>query len=374
MSHPLSSSLAAAPCPLPQATEADQRVLKCLSTLTLRFAALDTDLASLMAAVPELVRQALRQPEGLAVAVRLDGAEWAAASMPEPPEYVAPLVVQGVRRGSLRLGSCGAEISAEDRRFVDQVALQLSALIAKREAQLARQRLEEQVRRADRLAKIGQLAAGLGHELNEPLANILGFAQLAAATPGLPEAVRRDLARIEAAALHCREIIKKLLIFGRQLPLRWERVALGEILQQVQGLVAASAARQQVAVTIEVEGAPAVRGDASQLLQAVVNLAINAIHAMPSGGTLRLVAQAEGGNAVLLVEDTGIGMGSAVLRQIFQPFFTTKGPDGGTGLGLAVVHGIVSVHGGVIDVWSEPGRGSRFEIVFPLWEEDEALS
>lgn len=355
------------PSPIvPRDLLAAHRALACLHALTLRFAEAGAELSEVVAAVPELVRAAAGDPGGLAVAVRLDGRQWAAGVVPEPPGHVAPLVIQGVRRGSLRLGG---RILSEDRALADQVAAHLAALVAKGEAQAARQRLEEQVRRADRLAKIGQLAAGLGHELNEPLANILGFAQLAAATPDLPEGVRRDLARIEAAALHCREIIKKLLIFGRQLPLRWERVNLAAVLRQAQELVAASAGRQQVAVEVVVQGEPAVRGDAGQLLQAVVNLAVNAIHAMPGGGTLRLLAQAEAGNAVLLVEDTGVGMSPEVLRQIFHPFFTTKGPDGGTGLGLAVVHGIVAAHGGVIDVWSEPGVGSRFEMVLPAWED-----
>jgi signal transduction histidine kinase len=133
--------------------------------------------------------------------------------------------------------------------------------------------------------------------------------------------------------------------------------------------VAASAERHGVLLEVTVDGAPVVQADAGQLVQAVVNLAVNAIHAMPAGGVLRLMAYAEAGNAVVVVEDSGIGMPPEVLRQIFHPFFTTKGPDGGTGLGLAVVHGIVSAHGGALDVQSTPNEGSRFEIVLPLWED-----
>lgn len=352
-----------------QELQTAHRALACLHALTLRFLDSEADVGSLVAEVPSLVREALSSPQTSAIVVRLDGQMWACGDVSEDACHVALLVVQGVRRGSLRLSGGGRCIRAEDVRMVDQVALQLSSLIAKKEAQVARSKLEAQVRRADRLAKVGQLAAGLGHELNEPLANILGFAQLAAATPGVPESVRQDLARIEAAAMQCREIIKKLLVFGRQMPLQRQRVALGDVVRQARDLVAASAERHGVSIDVAVCDLPMVLGDAGQLVQAVVNLAVNAIHAMPTGGVLRLMAYAEAGNGVVVVEDSGTGMAPDVLRQIFHPFFTTKGPDGGTGLGLAVVHGIVSAHGGIVDVHSTLGEGSRFEMVFPLWED-----
>ena len=356
-------------CTPAQELAAAHRALACLHALTLHFLDSEAEVSAVVAQVPPMVREALSHPQALAVAVRLDGQTWTAGDMSEDALHIAPLVVQGVRRGSLRLGGEERWVLEEDRRLLDQVALQLSSLIAKKEAQTARRKLEAQVRRADRLAKVGQLAAGLGHELNEPLANILGFAQLAAATPGVPESVRRDLARIEAAAMQCREIIKKLLVFGRQMPLQRQRVDLADVISQARDLVAASAERHGVLLEVTVDGAPVVQADAGQLVQAVVNLAVNAIHAMPTGGVLRLAAYAEAGNAVVAVEDSGMGMSPEVLRQIFHPFFTTKGPDGGTGLGLAVVHGIVSAHGGALDVQSTPNEGSRFEIVLPLWED-----
>ncbi len=113
------------------------------------------------------------------------------------------------------------------------------------------------------------------------------------------------------------------------------------------------------------ERLPEITADASQLHQVLVNLVVNAIQAMPHGGTLTIETRAEGDRILLTVEDTGVGMTDEVLKQLFLPFFTTKDIGQGTGLGLSVVHGIVSSHGGTIRVESKPGRGSRFVVTLP---------
>ncbi len=111
---------------------------------------------------------------------------------------------------------------------------------------------------------------------------------------------------------------------------------------------------------------PQITADASQLRQVFVNLVVNAIHAMPGGGTLKITTRVSGERVVLSVEDTGIGMSQQVQKEIFIPFFTTKDINEGTGLGLPVVHGIVTSHGGTIHVESAPGRGARFDIELPI--------
>jgi signal transduction histidine kinase len=113
------------------------------------------------------------------------------------------------------------------------------------------------------------------------------------------------------------------------------------------------------------EDLPDVMADPSQLHQVLVNLVVNAIQAMPRGGTLTLATRADTGRACLMVEDTGVGMSAEVMEQLFMPFFTTKEVGEGTGLGLAVVHGIVTAHKGVVKVNSEVGRGSTFEVCLP---------
>jgi two-component system NtrC family sensor kinase len=111
---------------------------------------------------------------------------------------------------------------------------------------------------------------------------------------------------------------------------------------------------------------PEITADPAQLNQVLVNLVVNAVQAMPGGGTLTVSTRASDASAALIVEDTGAGMSEEIIEKIFLPFFTTKDVDEGTGLGLAVVHGIVTAHGGLIDVESHPGRGARFEVHLPV--------
>ena len=227
--------------------------------------------------------------------------------------------------------------------------------------------LEGQLRHADRLAKVGQLTAGVAHELNEPLGNILGFAQLAAKNSDLPDQVDKDVKNIIQSALHAREIIKKLMLFSRQMPSKREKVNLNRLIEDALSFIEPRFATSEVEFIRELDqNVPEITADASQLTQVLVNLAINAVQAMPNGGTITIKTLAENEHVVFSVQDTGIGMDQETIKQIFLPFFTTKDVDQGTGLGLSVVHGIVTSHGGTIEVESEVGKGTRFEIRLPI--------
>jgi signal transduction histidine kinase len=225
--------------------------------------------------------------------------------------------------------------------------------------------LQEQLRLADRLATIGTLAAGTAHELNEPLGAILGFAQLAAKTPELPPATARDLAKIEAAALHAREIIRQLMVFSRQTAPTKAAVDLAWVVQGALELAEPRLQQAAVRVVSRLATTPAVHADAGQLRQVVLNLVVNAIQASARGSEIRVSLEPTEGAVRLTVEDDGAGMSEAVQKQVFLPFFTTKDVGQGTGLGLAVVHGIVTAHGGSVAVTSVPGHGSRFEVLIP---------
>jgi len=227
--------------------------------------------------------------------------------------------------------------------------------------------LEQQLLHSERLATIGKLTAGIAHELNEPLGSILGFAQMVQGAGGLSEQSRRDVDRIIKASIHAREIIKKLMFFGRQTPPRKTAVDLNEVVENGIGLLEPRLASQKVRCAVLLaSGLPQILADPGQIEQVAVNLIVNAIQAMPDGGDLTVRTYPEAAAVVLSVEDTGVGMPEAVLQQIFVPFFTTKDVGKGTGLGLSVVHGIVTAHGGRIDVESKVGEGSRFRVSFPI--------
>lgn len=332
-------------------------------------------LEEILRGVLELLPPAWQYPQITAARIVLDGRSYVTADFKERVHIQsADIVVDGERRGRIdvvygeeRPEADEGPFLKEERSLVDAVARQVALVVQRREAEMAKARAEDQLRHADRLTTIGQLAAGVAHELNEPLSGILGFAQLAQKQAALPDQVVRDIERIVAMSLHAREIVKKLMVFARQSPPRKSRVDLNQVVEEALSLLEPRCARNSVAVVRHLSRRlPQITADPSQLHQVLVNLILNAIQAMPSGGTLEITTGASDDHLVLAFEDTGVGMGKEVLDQLFVPFFTTKDVNEGTGLGLPVVHGIITSHGGTIHVESTPGRGSRFEIRLPL--------
>jgi signal transduction histidine kinase len=289
-------------------------------------------------------------------------------------QQTANIVVNGERRGMVEVVYTEERpeldegpFLKEERNLIDAVARELALIIERKKAEEDKIKLQEQLRHADRLATIGQLAAGIAHELNEPLGNILGFAELAKQASGLPQQVGQDIEKIVTASLYAREIIRKLMLFARQMPQQTSHVDLNHIVAEALSFFEARFAKEGIKLVRALAAdLPAIVADASQLTQVLVNLVVNAIQAMPTGGTLTVQTFADASHVALIVEDTGIGMSEEVMKQIFVPFFTTKGVGQGTGLGLPVVHGIVSSHGGSIQVQSQVGQGTRFEIRLPI--------
>ena len=227
--------------------------------------------------------------------------------------------------------------------------------------------LREHLLQADRLATVGRLAAGVAHELNEPLLAILGHAELVAESFGLPDQTTRDVDKIIKAALKAREIVKKLLIFSRQMVSEPRPVKLNSVIRDVLSLLEARCVKAGVKIVLRLSpDLPEMVADPAQLEQVVLNLTVNAIQAMPGGGKISVETRSVEGGVRLAVEDAGMGMTEDVRGRIFTPFFTTREVGQGTGLGLAVVHGIVTAHNGTISVASAPGKGTRFELFFPL--------
>jgi signal transduction histidine kinase len=255
----------------------------------------------------------------------------------------------------------------EERNLINEVARLVGLIVERREAEEEKAQLQDQLRHADRLATIGQLAAGAAHEINEPLGSVLGFAELAKNCPALPDQAEEDLEKIINAALHAREVIRKLMIFARQMPTRKTVLNLNEVIAQGLSFLETRIAQGGIELVRAMqENLPEIEADPDQIQQVLVNLAVNAIQAMPDGGTLTIQTAAKDEVVSIIIEDSGTGMNEEVLEQIFNPFFTTKGVAQGTGLGLSVVHGIVTSHGGKVLVESDPGKGSRFEVLLPV--------
>lgn len=348
--------------------------LTCLYSIARLVEQQPPDLPALLAGIAEQVRLAFQYPEAATVRVVLDDTDistpgWRMGG----PTLEMPVKLAGNERGRVVVSYPEPNASLELEPFLPEetpllaaVVRELGLLLERYETGAEKERLQEQLRHADRLATIGQLAAGIAHELNEPLTSILGFAELLAGDPGLSSQARVDTHRIQDAALHAREVIRKLMLFARQSPPRTGPVDLNLLVQEGLFFLEGRCAKNDIElVRVPAPDLPEVEADPSQILQVLINLAVNAVQAMSRGGRLTVETGTESDWVILRVVDTGVGMTPEVLRQVFIPFFTTKDVNEGTGLGLAVVHGIVAAHGGSIDVDSKVGVGSAFTVRLP---------
>lgn len=342
----------------------------------------DLSLAELLQNIVELLPPAWQYPEITAARITLDDHAYETAEFAESAHRQSTkIVVQGQTRGTVEVRYSDETPTLPtldegpflrwERNLINAVAREISLITERRQTEDSRRRLQEQLLHADRLATIGQLAAGVAHELNEPLGNILGFAELAGDCEGLPSQAEKDLQSIVDAVLLAREIIRKLLVFARQAPSDRGPVALNHVIESGLFFVEARCTKAGIELRRETDPAiPQITADPGQLHQVLVNLVVNAIHAMPDGGRLTIRTEHADDHVVLSVEDTGKGMSDDVQKRVFDPFFTTKDVDVGTGLGLAMVHGIVTSHKGSITVHSEIDVGTRFELRFPASSTD----
>ncbi len=243
-------------------------------------------------------------------------------------------------------------------------------------ADITRQRgLEEQLRQAQKMEAIGTLAGGIAHDFNNILTAIMGFCQLALLASPTDSTLRGYLNQIETASSRARDLVSQILTFGRKTSIQPVPLHLDSLVKESMKMMR-STIPTTITIEQEIEGDVLVMADPIQMHQVIVNLCTNAYQAMKAtGGTLKVTLTRErgldekktpGGWAVLKVADTGPGMDEVTQRKIFEPYFTTKKDQGGTGLGLAVVHGIVASHNGEIEVESAPGDGTAFIVRLPL--------
>jgi PAS domain S-box-containing protein len=229
-----------------------------------------------------------------------------------------------------------------------------------------RKELEEQLVRAQRIEALGLLAGGVAHDFNNLLTAISGYTQLAGTQIGTDDDVaRRHLVEVQVAAQRAADLTRRLLAFGRRQVLERTVVDLNLVVAEAQHLLVPVIGDDIVFVTDLDPALPPVEADRGQLGQVLMNLAVNARDAMPGGGTLTIRTRTEGADVVLEVTDTGVGMDEATRARIFEPFFTTKEVGEGTGLGLAMVDGIVKQSEGHLSVESEVGGGTTFRLTLP---------
>lgn len=258
----------------------------------------------------------------------------------------------------------------------------------RKRAEEEKENLSSQLLQAQKMEAVGALAGGVAHDFNNLLQVVLGYSELILGAEDTPGRYRDDLAKIHQAAQNGADLVQRLLTFSRKTESKPRPLNLNRRIEQVQKMLSRTIPKMiDIDLTLA-QDLPAINADPTQMEQVVMNLAINARDAMPEGG--RLIIKTEnvildehyckthpeamlGRHVLLSVSDTGKGMHKETMKHVFEPFFTTKGPGEGTGLGLAMVYGIVKQHSGHIVCHSVPGEGTTFDTYFPaLVSEEEA--
>ncbi|MFI5336960.1 MAG: PAS domain S-box protein, partial [Opitutales bacterium] len=255
---------------------------------------------------------------------------------------------------------------------------EITNLLCMREDITGRKMLEDQLRQAQKMESLGTLAGGIAHDFNNIIAVINGYAEFAQINTGDAAAIQKSVREIKRAAQRATGLVRQILTFSRKADIKFTALDLNQQTRDITALLAETFPRNINFTFAFDSNLPPLLADQNQLQQIILNLCVNSRDAMPAGGTITVSTSTVDGQsapavlpnsrpyACLTIADTGTGMSPEVRARIFEPFFTTKAVNKGTGLGLAVVYGIVTSHGGTIEVESEVGVGSTFNVFLPL--------
>lgn len=345
-------------------------------------------LADIFRDVGRLLRPACMYPEITRVRVAFDGDVYTESPFEETEWRLgSDIVVAGRVRGRVEVFLAeyrppvdGAPFPREERDLIEVIARVIGETVERREA-------EAQLIQASKLTSIGELAAGVGHEINNPVNGIMNCADILLGMPAVGARERQFAELIRSEADRIARIVRSLLTFSRQEREHHSPARLCDVVNGVLSLSRTKIAKSNVALHVDVpEDLPRIKCRSEQLQQVVMNLIINALHSLDArypgpdpDKTLRITAAPveirDRPHLRLTVEDHGVGIAPAHMDRLFNPFFTTKGRDVGTGLGLSVSDGIVKDHGGRIYAESEYGAYARFHVELPLdngWARDDA--
>lgn len=329
---------------------------------------------SLEEAIP-IIKKAWQFPEITEVCIRFDQKVYESKYFSKGISFQeTPLMINETQRGHLVVAYTEAKPNeqegpflSEERSLINTIAQEISSNIERFVNKGEKKQLEQKLRHSDRLATLGELIAGIAHELNEPLGSILGFAQLIESENPENKQLLDDISKIIKASLHSREVIRKLMLFSKFDEHESEIMNINETIANGLYLLETRCKKENIKIVkLLADDLPNIQANETQIKQVIVNLMVNAIHAMPNGGQLLLQTIHDKDGIFLIVQDNGTGIAENHLQRVFDPFFTTKEVSTSTGLGLSVVHGIVKSLNGKINVESHLGVGSRFELFFPL--------
>jgi len=254
----------------------------------------------------------------------------------------------------------------DEQKLLNKACLEISAFIEKKINLEKEIILKRSIERVDRLSILGEITAGIAHELNTPLGNILGFAELIKDHSD-DKQISNDISKIINAAIYSREIVKKLMFFSCEMPQNMEFLFLKPIISEALLLLGPNLKKAEISCQLIFEDdSLKAQIDNIQLTQVLFNILLNSIYASPKGSQILVHVYSDKENFYIDMKDEGTGISEEIKPKIFEPFFTTKPIGEGSGLGLSVVHGIIKSHKGNIEAKNNTPNGTLFEIRLPL--------
>ncbi|MDT0688802.1 HAMP domain-containing sensor histidine kinase [Salegentibacter sp. F188] len=259
-----------------------------------------------------------------------------------------------------------AHFLKEEQKLLNKLAIEISEFFERLEAHHKEEHLKRIAERNDRLSILGEITAGIAHELNTPLGNILGFAELIASKSENPQ-IKKDASKIIKSAIFSREVVKKLMFFACEMPQDKKAIQIQPVILQALALLGPNFEKANVNHKFHIDN-PKLEAqlDSIQFTQVLFNLLINAIYVSPPKSTISITVTSNEKSFCLEIADEGPGISSELKAKIFEPFFTTKPIGEGAGLGLSVVHGIIKSHKGEIAIFDNENAGAIFQIQLPL--------
>ncbi|QLG44955.1 sensor histidine kinase [Costertonia aggregata] len=283
----------------------------------------------------------------------------------------SPITIFNKAQGSIKVGYPVPKYTLQDflkeeQQLLDNICLEVGNLLERKEIKENEVRVRRQVEQSDRLRILGEITAGIAHELNTPMANILGFTELLKDRVKNDAQAVKDLDKIINNTIFSREVVKKLMFFACEMPQEKETVNIVPIIEDAIDLMRTTLRQNGVACKlITSKKSVPLRIDRIQLTQVLFNLIVNAVYFSPEESTILVEVYEETNKVVLKIADEGCGISPKKAPHIFEPFYTTKPIGEGSGLGLSVVHGIVQSHHGKISCTQNTPTGTIFTIEFP---------
>ncbi len=254
----------------------------------------------------------------------------------------------------------------EEQQLLNQIAIEISDFFQRESIKEREELIRRKAEHNDRLAILGEITAGIAHELNTPLGNILGFAELIQEN-NKDEQTKNDLDKIIKASIYSREIVKKLMFFACEMPHQKQPQQIKPIIEQALSLLGPNLKKAGVTCSFEIDEDNLVFPlDMIQFTQIIFNLVINAIYVSPPKSKIQISVSHSKNHILMEIKDQGPGVPKALRKKVFHPFYSTKPLGEGSGLGLSVVHGIVKAHQGEIKIKENIPNGSNFKILLPL--------